>query len=150
AAVVAHRAGQPLLRFGLLVGIAALTVPLLYVTPSTREAIPAATTQQCETVTDSLTLCLPRAKEVVRPQLAPEFEQAIAALQGLVNDHVTVLDDEAAGLSPAIDQHLATVVEREDVGGAEVIPLSFAGDISSYTRINRNSLHLFFISYLVR
>lgn len=149
AAVVAHRAGQPAARFCLLVGVAALTVPLVYVTPSTRGPIPAATTQQCE-ATGSLTLCLPLAKEVVRPQLVPEYERAVTALQGLLDDRVTVLDDEAAGLSPATDRHLSSVAEREELAGAEVIPLSVAGDISAYTRINRNSLHISFLSHVVR
>lgn len=148
AAVVAHRARRPLARFGLLVGVAALAAPLVYVAPATRGPIAEATTQQCEAV-GALTLCLPRAKEVVRPQVTPEYEQAVTVLRGLLSDKVTVLDDEAAGLSPAIDRHLASVAEREALGGAQVILLSSAGDISAYTRISRNSLHVYLLHHLV-
>ncbi|WP_110240980.1 hypothetical protein [Nocardioides gilvus] len=148
AAVVAHRADQTRTRFLLVVGVAVLTVPLLYVTPSTRALIKDAATQQCEAA-GQLTLCLPRAKAVVRPDLTPEYEQAVTALQGLVADRVTLVDDETAALSPAIDRDLALLVEREELGGAEVIPLSLAGSIDTYTKFDRNGIHLYFISYLV-
>lgn len=147
-AIVAHRADQTRTRFLLVVAVAALTVPLLYVTPSTHVLIKDAATQHCGGG-GQLTLCLPRAKEVVRPDLTPEYEQAVTALQGLVDNHVTLVDDEAAGLSPAIDRHLASVMEREELDGAEVIPLSLAGGLSAYTKFDRNGIHRYFLSYLV-
>lgn len=95
----------------------------------------------------SATLCLPRGKEVVRDQLADELNVATDLLAGLVPTEATYLDDEAAGISTAVDRDLEQTAAQQQDEGRAVVPLSRAGDISAYTHLDTDQVHYGLIAY---
>lgn len=147
--VLLRRTGLRRSASAVLVVVGLAASPLLYVTPDTRGVDVSAARLDCAAASSTLTLCLPRAKEVVRDQLAPELDRAARLLAGLLPRAVAVLDDEAADISASINRDIAATEAQQQARGAEVIRLSEAGDISASTRIDTDQVHYGLIAYLV-
>lgn len=138
--------------------------PLLLITPNTRYVDTGAARQDCEPIPHlrsvhsraqggaagtSMTLCLPRGKQVVRAQLAPELNEASVLIAGLLPNSVAFLDDEAAHISRQVDENIDAATAQQRVRGAKVVMLSQAGDISAYTRIDADQVQYGLIAYFV-